>query len=158
MEYNSFPLCTEKELKWLYKMFNKNKFGTSVRFLMKRDVFVVTEGKNLFTNSCQMKGAYFFTDFERGKAFLKNEKNRTMNTILTRMPFIDVCRHAMSIGLDIYINLTPYGDKTLFICYSDADDLWYPGCKDLDFHFTLPYGIKPKYTKDGKLKKVPKNE
>lgn len=146
MEDRHYVLCTNGEIKRIYKCFANHRFGDrSIGLLMKRDVYVLTEGERLFTNSSQGRGVYVFTDMERTRAFLAKEKNATANTWFDRKWFTQMWMRACDMGLRLYINLTPPGDKTLFANFEPDEDMWYPCCKDSRFRFTLPYGLKPNY-------------
>lgn len=151
MEDRHYDLCTDRDIKKLYQRFAKKDFGKhSIGMLMKRDVYVLTERNGIFTNSCQGKGVFVFTDLARARAFLAKEENATANTWFTRIWFTQMWMRACDMGLSIYINLTPPGDKTLsahFVPDAGKDGLWFPCCKDSQFRYTLPYNLKPNHKK-----------
>lgn len=147
MEDRHYDLCTDRDIKKLYQRFAKDDFVKhSIGMLMKRDIYVLTEGNGIFTNSCQGKGVFVFTDLARARAFLAKEENATANTWFSRIWFTQIWMRACDMDLYFYVNLTPPGDKTLFTRFdphAGKDGLWFPACKDTQFKYTLPYGLKP---------------
>ena len=120
---------------------DKGNYRKAILKLLQFDVYAIVDGnKRLFTGSKQGRGAYVFTDARRAYEFLQSEPNADIGCDITVCPFRRVWLG--SVG-DLFINLTPYGNKDAFLLYQYAQVNWRLGCKERNGRYTLPYGLKP---------------
>ena len=112
---------SKREIDWMYRTMEKRNFRKIWQKLTARRVYILADyrTKDAFEDSVQGKGVYVFTDYPRAQSFLAGEKNRNLNTFIADIPFAILWHQFHS---DIYVNLTPYGDDTVFIKSVYADD------------------------------------
>ena len=149
-KYLNRPM-TDAEIKKCYQYLDAKRFKDIEKLLLPLNLFALTAGEDFFTNAEQGRGIYLFTDTERAYDFMKKEPHSTFKMEVNPVAFKDVF---LGRSLDLYINPTQEGDRTLFAVVQTKGEIkhWWRVCKGPAQQYTLPYGLTPQRGEPAKKK------
>ena len=137
---------TTKEIIKFYKALAKGNFRAAHNVLKGHTVYTLGDRQNFFKGSEQGQGIYVFTDEARAMEYLAQEKNAGLNTVVLPADFDAAFYRAACVDhCNLYINITPKGNRDLFMVYRSDEDKCFQVSKNRDGHYTLPYGLEPEW-------------